>query len=89
MRATCSEARYRSGEQAVQDATTACELTSWKNDSYIDTLSTALAEAGRFGEAIKRLEQAIKMGPDNYKAERGKMMTAYKAGKPHRDESKE
>jgi hypothetical protein len=49
-------------------------------------LSAALAEAGKFDEAIQRLQQAIDMNPNNAKETREKMMAEFKAGRPYREE---
>jgi hypothetical protein len=57
--ATCPDAKWRDGSKAVQYATEACELTAWNEAGMINTLSAALAEAGRFDEAVNRLQQSI------------------------------
>jgi tetratricopeptide (TPR) repeat protein len=57
--ATCPDARYRNGREAVRPATAACSLSQWKNPLTLDTLACALAEAGNFQEAIKRSHQAL------------------------------
>jgi hypothetical protein len=36
MRSACTDARYRDGRQAVEDATKACELTEWKDSLFLN-----------------------------------------------------
>jgi tetratricopeptide (TPR) repeat protein len=57
--ATCPDTKVREGKAAVESATKACEITEWKDASTLDTLACALAEAGKFPEAMKRMQQAI------------------------------
>ena len=60
LRATCPDASFRNGKQAVADAKAACNGVSWSESSYVDTLAAAHAEAGDFDSAIRFEEQAIK-----------------------------
>jgi tetratricopeptide (TPR) repeat protein len=57
--ATCPDASFRNGPQAVQDAKTACKLTNWTDESAIDTLAVAYAEVGDFDSAVRYTQQAL------------------------------
>jgi RNA polymerase sigma factor (sigma-70 family) len=50
--ATCPQAPFRNGQQAVQDAMKACALSGWNNINQLDTLAAAYAEAGDFENAV-------------------------------------
>ncbi len=87
--ATCSDPKYRDGKKAVESATRACELTSWKNASFIDTLAAACAEAGDFASAVKWQEKALGL-PVRGEPRRNAFdsrMALYETKKPYRDES--
>jgi Flp pilus assembly protein TadD len=58
-RATCPEARFRNGKEAVELATRACALEKWKDADGIDTLAAAYAEAGNFAEAERYQQKAM------------------------------
>jgi tetratricopeptide (TPR) repeat protein len=63
--ATCPDAKYRDGKKAVQSATTACELSEWKDPGALDTLAAAHAEAGAFEPAVKWESRAIELVSDD------------------------
>jgi tetratricopeptide (TPR) repeat protein len=62
-RATCPDPSYRKPQQAIHDATSACNITHWRGSNYIDTLAVAYSAAGDFNSAI-RYEQQAMQAPD-------------------------
>ena len=57
-RATCPNAAFRNGTEAVRLAKQACELTSYGTPLFIGTLAAAQAEAGDFASAVATGERA-------------------------------
>ena len=69
-RATCPNASFRNGQQAVKDAKTACSIMIWKDEHTIDTLAVAYAEIGDFNSAVQYASQALAVkgiSPDSTK----------------------
>ena len=58
-RATCPNASFRNGQQAVKDAKAACSIMIWKDEHMIDTLAVAYAETGDFSSAVQYAAQAL------------------------------
>jgi WD40 repeat protein/lipoprotein NlpI/tRNA A-37 threonylcarbamoyl transferase component Bud32 len=84
LRATCPDGQYREGKLAVENATKACELTNWRNASYIDTLAAAYAETSEFAKAIEWQSKAIEIGLDGRNDELRAHLELYQSGQPYR-----
>jgi Flp pilus assembly protein TadD len=89
LRASCPDENFRDGNQAILDAAKACELSEWKNWSYLGTLGAAYAEAGDFESAVKWQEQAVDLATaDKDKLQALQRLQSYKAEQPFRIEPK-
>jgi tetratricopeptide (TPR) repeat protein len=88
LRATAPEASIRDGKKAVELATKACELSVWRNPSFIDTLAAGYAEIGDFDQAFKYQKQALSISglPDSAQAGAQKRLELYKQHKAYREE---
>jgi hypothetical protein len=87
IRATHSDAKFRNGGQAVRLALRAVEV--WPDDPGArDTLAAAYAEAGRFAEAVRTAQQAIRSaaaaGNRRLAEQIGARLELYRRGKPYR-----
>ena len=80
--ATAERPEARDGQRAVNSALKACELTQWKNPTYLDTLAAAYARAGRFDDAVKWQKKAME-GPGelNDAKAAAQRLGLYEAGK--------
>src|SRR5262249_12649940 len=67
--ATCPEDHRRNGARALELATRACELTEWRQATFLDTLAAAHAECGRFAEAVTWAEKAVGLAPESDRPE--------------------
>jgi Zn-dependent protease/Tfp pilus assembly protein PilF len=61
--ATCPIDTLRSGQDAVEHATYACESTGWSKLNCVGTLAAAYAEVGDFQQAVS-LQQRVLADPD-------------------------
>jgi tetratricopeptide (TPR) repeat protein len=87
--ATCPDGSVRDGNEAVKNAEEACQLTDFKQPTFISTLAAAYAEAGRFPEAVKTAETAVnlakEMGDGRTADTCHQMLLFYQAGKPYHE----
>jgi tetratricopeptide (TPR) repeat protein len=79
--------QVRDGERAVLLAESACHASGWRDADSVGALAAAHAECGNFKEAVRREQQAIRLGYRGREArERGReRLKLYEAGKPHRE----
>ncbi len=86
---TCPKAELRDGKKAVEYAEKACQLTEYKEATFLDTLAAAYAENGQFDDAVKTQKTALK-SPDDFpkkELEKAKLrLKLYMQGKPYRKE---
>ncbi len=85
--ATSPDPSLRNGKEAVSTATRACELTKWKEWSWIDTLAAAYAESGDFHRAVELQQQALRCGdpPESEQKVMQDRLTLYKQSHPYRE----
>jgi Zn-dependent protease len=57
--AACPVDALRNGQEAVENATSACKATGWSNPSCLGTLAAASAEVGDFDQAVRLQKRAL------------------------------
>ena len=83
--ATCSQERFRDGQQAIAHATQACELTKWQLWNCLDTLAAAYAEAGKFDKAVEFQQKAVELAVKDAEKDRlRERLKLYRSGNPFR-----
>jgi protein O-mannosyl-transferase len=85
LRAACPQPEFRDSAEAVQLAERGCQLTDRRDPNLLGTLATAYAQAGRFGDAVKAVEEAQAAakaaGADYLLPLQAKALEKYRAGK--------
>jgi tetratricopeptide (TPR) repeat protein len=86
--ATCPEANVRDGKRAVEQATRACELTSWEAPYFLAVLAAAWAEFGDFEEALKWQQRALESpGYDREEGDKARQrVKLFSERRPYREE---
>jgi len=86
--ATLAPAEGGDPVRAVTLAERACELTGKRGATYLDTLASAYAAAGRFNEAINTADEAIELARNNGQSQLVEEIKArlqmYRRGQPYR-----
>ena len=82
--AASPDAGDRNGMRAVEAGLKACELSDWKNSTYIATLAIAYAESGNFEQAVKYEKQMLEMLDETVdKTPYLKRLELFQQGKPY------
>jgi tetratricopeptide (TPR) repeat protein len=88
LRASCRLPEFRDGREAVQLAEAACQLSQRRNPNFLGTLAAAYAEAGRFSDAIKTIQEAQALakaaGANDLLSLQTQMLAQFRAGQPFR-----
>lgn len=89
--ATCPEARFRNGNEAVELSERACQLTDYKQPESIATLSAACAEAGRFEDAVaasqKAHDTALTLGQQEMGSRCQQLTKFFESRQPYREQA--
>jgi spermidine synthase len=85
--ATSPEDELRDGPEAVRWAQQACEAAQNSDPEVLDTLAAALAEAGRYQEAVQVSKRLLDWAQDRPKIRQAveERMKLYEASKPYRE----
>ncbi len=82
--ATAPQPQLRNGTRAVQLAQRACRLTRFRDAAALSTLAAALAEQGRFDEAVHWAVQALRAAPGKLQKQVAAELQSYRQRKPWR-----
>jgi Zn-dependent membrane protease YugP/Tfp pilus assembly protein PilF len=85
VQATCPDARFRDGLQAVANAFRGMQLAQWKPVDWLATLAAAHAENGDFEEAVKWQIKCIDESPETARTELEEALRLYQTRHPLRD----
>ena len=84
--ATCPDAAFRNGPEAVRLGSRACELTGYAKPLLIGTLAAAQAEAGDFPAAIATAQRAAALATilrlEEVAAKNRELINLYRQGQP-------
>lgn len=85
LRATCIQAEFRDGAEALASAVRALELSGWKPVEWLGVLAAAHAEAGNFEQAIHWQTRCLNESPPEAQLQAQDRLALYQAGQPFRD----
>ncbi len=82
--ATCPDDSVRDAEGALDGAQAALKCGYGERHAALDTMAAALANAGKFQEALATIQQAIDIAPEDLRPAYVARQELYKAGQPFR-----
>ncbi len=89
IRAAHADPAFRNGDEAIQLAQRACDLTRYQRPIMVGTLAAAYAEAGRFQEAVTTAEQArdlaLAAGQKEVAEKNQQLLERYQARQPYHE----
>jgi tetratricopeptide (TPR) repeat protein len=83
--ATSTIDKVRNGARAIELATTACEVTEYKQAHILSTLAAAYAETGDFEKAIQWSKKAVELGEGPVTEQLQAELESYQQAKPWRE----
>lgn len=88
--ATCSDAKFRNGDRALELARRASATSDGSNPFALHSLAAAYAETGQFPDAMQTAEEALRLAREIHNNALVKALEKeiefYKAGRPYRKE---
>ena len=82
--ATCPDEKYRNAELAIRAAEQALKLDGAEDFAYHDTVAAALANAGKYSEAVAAAQEALAAVSDEARESVEERLVLYQAQKPYR-----
>jgi tetratricopeptide (TPR) repeat protein len=82
--ATCPDSTIRDAKLAVQAAERAVELSAQPDVLLLDTLAAAYANAGRYTEAVAKIQESLRIAPAQESAPLQKRLALYQQQQPYR-----
>jgi Zn-dependent membrane protease YugP/Flp pilus assembly protein TadD len=87
LQATCPDALFRNGPEAIANATRAMQRAGDHGREWLDILAAAHAEAGQFDLAVRYQEQVLSRCAPSSRAEQQARLDLYRAGQPYREQT--